>query len=436
MEHSARKGLSEVINELTEVFIDCSSDKVGRRSVEHWNTLLGVATYFGKRNALLVGNPGTGKTTYAAVISSLVSGLPFELFDTLKIQGHPDQTKDTMISRVDLGRLAEEGVIWQASLYLPSMVIDEINRLSPGKQSILLEYIRTNVAEHLGKTFIRNKTPFFATMNYNGTGTYPLSEPALDRFDISLELPPLSSVYNDSILEAEQKIEKRLKNPERTESLLTFLLQKDESPKTKLQMLQRESGKHKAASFSSDELARLSYTADGKTFMRSLFDELNMTRRYGVNRASDQRDMSDHNKEFASAKVIGGVSSRAWNALDYYARFLAYYLEDTHVDINHVQALAPYVFAHRLRFSDDYKALFTEVTRKHGEREEQNLARSLVSVVKKNYDDVSNAIKLLDSIYAGRQKMNSDAQKILRGPEPDHPLLFQYWKELKRNEGG
>src|SRR5574341_1093670 len=182
------KKLDETVKIIgSKYFIDPSHEEVGTQKVEFWKILMGVFSYLGNKNSLLLGNPGSGKTTYSGVISSVMSGLPYDLFDKEKIQGHPDQTKDTMLARADLGRIAEEGVVWQAPLYMPSLTLDELNRLPPGKQSIFLEYIRTGAVEHLGKLFTRQKIPIFATMNYNGTGTYPVPAPSLDRFDVSLE---------------------------------------------------------------------------------------------------------------------------------------------------------------------------------------------------------------------------------------------------------
>jgi len=374
-----------------------------------------------------------------------MSGLPFDLYDIEKIPGHPDQTKDTMLARADLGRLAEEGVVWQLAVYLPSIILDEINRLPPGKQSIILEFVRTGAVEHLGKYFSKNKSAFFATENFNGPGTYPLPNPQLDRFDISLEFQPGPAYIQDLILEASRKIDEDLKNPSCTEEIVSYLLSKDRSIEEKLEYLNKKSRelRNKRTNLPNLEcldkdmlnvVYDLKYPPDATTFLRCIWEEINTTKRYGTNRRSDPRDISEHNKIFASSKVNEGISPRFWNSVKYYAGMLALYLGDDEVDIGHIQTVAPYVLSHRLEFTDDYKALYTEQIRTSGEREEMDLTRRLLREIKDRYDRVSYDIKLLDAFMSGifEKKRYEEVNKILKGPEPDHPLLKVYYQQAKK----
>jgi MoxR-like ATPase len=426
-------------------FVDPLEERVGGREVKYWNVLMGVFTYIGRKNALLIGNPGTGKTTFASVISSAISGLPFDLFDNLKIVGHPEQTKDTMLARVDLGRLAEEGVVWQPVVYLPSIIIDEINRLPPGKQSILLEFVRTGTVEHLGKYFSRDKPAFFATQNFDGPGTYPLPSPQLDRFDISLEFQPGPAYIQDLILQANSRINKELKDPAVTKEIVSYLLSKDRSIEEKLEYLNKKSRelRKKRTNLPSiepldeymlDYVYNLEYTPDAITFLHCIWEEINTTKLYGTNRRSDPRDYSEHNKVFASSKVNEGISPRFWSSAKYYAGALALYLGDKEVDFEHVWAIAPYVLSHRLEFTDDYRATYAQQKRLRGEREEMDLTRRLLEEIKQNYDNVSYDIKLLDAFLSGNLESRrlGEVEKVLKGPEPDHPLFKVYYNEAKK----
>ena len=155
--------ISEGMNGIGPFFIDKDFEDVGAQRVDHWKVLMGIFAHVGGRNLLAVGNPGSGKTSYATIINSLVTALPYDLFDFLKIQGHPEQTHEKMIGRPDLGKLDVEGVVWHPSIHLPGLTLDELNRLPPGKQAILMEFIRTGWAEYLGKYFTTGKIPYFAT---------------------------------------------------------------------------------------------------------------------------------------------------------------------------------------------------------------------------------------------------------------------------------
>lgn len=435
------KRLSEVVELVADkYFVDPSVEYVGNRKIDHWKILLGTLSYFGKKNSLLMGRPGTGKTTFPGVVSSVLSGLPYDLFDILKVQGHPDQTKDTMLARADLGRLAEEGVVWQASIYLPALTLDELNRLSPGKQAIILEYIRTGALEHLGKFFGGSKLPFFATMNYNGTGTYPVPIPSLDRFDISLEFNPGPAYLQDEIQEASNRIDAELKKPKKTEEIFNYLLKKDLSAVQKLTYIENTAKELRAKRKDINDISSLKiedempYSPDATTMLRCMWEEMNTTVRYGDNRRADPCDTSEHNKACASSKITEGISPRAWGAVKHYASMLARYLGDKAVEIEHINAVAPYCLAHRLEFTEDYKAKFAEQTRERGERQEQDLTRRLLKEIKDNYDGVSHPLKLLDSYLSGSldKSRHNEVKKIIDSPVPDHPLLRTYYNEVKR----
>lgn len=433
--------MTELVNTVADrYFIDPATEEVGGEAVEHWKILMGMFSYLGRRNSMLVGRPGTGKTTYSGVISSVISGLPFDLYDFLKIQGHPDQTKDTMLARADLGRLAEEGVVWQASVYLPALTVDEINRLSPGKQAILLEYIRTGGIEHLGKYFTRGKIPFFATMNYDGAGTYPVPAPSLDRFDMSLEFNPGAGYMQDLIMDASRRIDSELKDPEETEKIVGELLRKDELPKHKLESLET-SAKESRKKRNMPDISGLDprkldipYSPDARTMLLCVWEEMNTTHLYGDNRRDDPRDLSNHNQPFASSRIMEGMSPRAWDSIRYYSTALAAFQGSRHIEIHHILAVAHHCLAHRLEFTEDYKAQYKEHPRLKGEREDMDLTRRLVSGIKDNYDSVSKPLKTLDAFLSGNLKgeRTAEVEQIVNAPEPDHPLMRIYYNEAKK----
>jgi MoxR-like ATPase len=428
-------------------FIDPKVEQVGSHSVEYWTTLMSLFTYIGNKNAIFLGNHGTGKTTCSGVISAVMTGLPYDLFDSLKIQGHPDQTKDTMIARADLGRLAEEGVVWQASMFLPALTFDEFNRLPPGKQNIVMEYVRTGRAEHLGKVLRTGKKPFFATMNYNGAGTYPLTPPMQDRFHLSLEFPLGPSFLQGLIQDASERVETELSDPDLATELNEMLLKKDITPKDKLVQLAAAGAKsgYKAVIDGAAILAaanKLQFSPDAATYQQCIWDEINQTFLYGDKRSVDPVDMHEHNKKFANRSLKESISARAWGSIEFYSRMLAVYMGHDEVDIVHISAVAPHCLAHRLEFHSDFADKFTTEPRLYGERRELDLSRRMLREVKKNYDDIAPDLKTMDNALALSREGRSPTGDALRrvrdicnGPEPDHPLFKAYWKELKPKFG-
>jgi len=428
--------IRHIVNTITEAyFVDPSKETVGDITIENWNVLMGVFTYIGRRNMLMAGRPGSGKTSLASIVSSVCSNLPRDLYDFLKIQGHADQTKDTMLARIDLGRLSEEGVVWQPSVYLPSITLDELNRLPPSKQNVMLEFIRTGAIEHLGKHFSRAKPAFFATINHNGPGTYPVHQATYDRFDIAIELTPGSSFLQDLIADASRR-QKELANPEKTREIITDLLKKDISIDEKLAKLGR---------YEDAPDVRLPFTPHAKTLLACIWEEMNTTPLYGDNRPDDPVDTSSHNasltdskdgvqdrdRSYASSKITEGISHRAHESICYYTTMLASYLHHDHISIEHIEAVAPYCLAHRLRFTQDYIAKFEGVARERDDRKEMNLARRIISDIKQNYDDIHTDLHLMDAHLSGQHlghEQEERLRQILAGPTPDHPLMRLYYR--------
>ncbi|MBT3603815.1 MAG: hypothetical protein HN521_12165, partial [Candidatus Latescibacteria bacterium] len=81
--------------------------------------------------ALIVGEPGLGKTTTAEYVGALLYRLPLGMIWEAEVSGHPEQTEEKIVGRPNLGALnrGEEDVVWSAFARLPVKVVDEINRL-------------------------------------------------------------------------------------------------------------------------------------------------------------------------------------------------------------------------------------------------------------------------------------------------------------------
>ena len=206
-----RKGLSEEaeatmekvrknVNAIAQnYFIDTEFDMVGRREVDPWKVIMASMSYMGRKNLVAVGDWGGGKTTMSQIISSVYSGLPMSLYAALQLQGHPDQTRDSMMSRLDIHETMTKGekVIWQPTVLLPSVTLDEFNWLPAGKMSTVQEWIRNGLIEAYGEVWSGvdydgegigpSKIPFTATVNFNGDGSYHMPPKMWDRFDLSLE---------------------------------------------------------------------------------------------------------------------------------------------------------------------------------------------------------------------------------------------------------
>ncbi len=135
-------------------------------------------------HALIEGAPGIGKTTLAHTLASSMGGV-FK-----RVQFTPDLLPADLIGynlfRSDTG--AFEFI--PGPVFANCLLADEINRTSPRVQSALLESMNEGRVTIDGVTHTLPR-PFMVIATQNDThtsGTFPLPEPQLDRFLVSLEM--------------------------------------------------------------------------------------------------------------------------------------------------------------------------------------------------------------------------------------------------------
>ncbi|MEM2989905.1 MAG: AAA family ATPase, partial [Halobacteria archaeon] len=163
--------------------------------------LLSLITALTGGKELIVGEPGLGKTTSAEYISCLIYQLPLDIIWDSEVEGHPEQTEEKIKGRPDLGELniGREEVIWSNFTQLQPKIVDEINRLPPSKQSIILKGCDTGIWRYLDELLVNEEYCLFATANYSDRGTTELLPPLLDRFDVEVESKHPGAIFSSEI---------------------------------------------------------------------------------------------------------------------------------------------------------------------------------------------------------------------------------------------
>jgi len=149
-------------------------------------------------HVLIEGAPGIGKTTLAHTLASSIGG------SFRRIQFTPDLMPGDLLGhslyRMDRG--AFEFI--PGPVFANCLLADEINRTPPRVQAALLECMNEGTVTIDGETR-ELPDPFFviATRNdVHDTGTFPLPEPQLDRFLLSIQMGLPDAATQNRILRA------------------------------------------------------------------------------------------------------------------------------------------------------------------------------------------------------------------------------------------
>ncbi|MDB4485742.1 MoxR family ATPase, partial [bacterium] len=137
-----------------------------------------------KGHALVTGPPGIGKTTLAQTLATSLSGA-FK-----RVQFTPDLLPSDILGYNLCQPQTGEFTFIAGPVFANLMLADEINRASPRTQSSLLEAMNERQVTIDGETRpLPDPFMVVATQNDSSTtGTFPLPEPQLDRFLLSIPM--------------------------------------------------------------------------------------------------------------------------------------------------------------------------------------------------------------------------------------------------------
>jgi hypothetical protein len=161
---------------------------------------------------ILYGSPGSGKTTSAEFVGAFVHGTlleeafgdgqgDFRVMEAIHeatIHGHQELTEEKMIGRPHLGKLMREGeedVIPRKFVLSPFRMVDEVNRLTPGRTNNLLEMMDRGFSVYGDSKIYAAEGATFLTANFRDVASSDLTPPFLDRIDVGVFSPTLNPYF-------------------------------------------------------------------------------------------------------------------------------------------------------------------------------------------------------------------------------------------------
>ena len=343
---------------------------------------------------LLIGGHGGGKSTLVKHLGRLFTSISLMEAEDCIIRGHSQLTEEKMIATLNVAKLlsGEEEVIWRTFTTSFWKILDEVNRLSPYAQNILLSMLAEGKVKYYDHVYSTDKYVLYATLNPGDVGTFAMSPPFLDRFGIAVYIS-MPSTHDLSII-IKSRDDKLLGYDEimqvpavlTTEQLLSIWFMVD----------------------------RIKIDKTAENFIHSIVRDFTLCVRIekgNSNYLTPENGLCNgchfNLKKLVCNKVSSILSVRVAKDLLRYSKALTWLIGFKKVTIDVISAISPYVISHRVNFveRDLNEAPYW------GNKFEYTV--DLIDIVKKRYKNREDCYDIVDKFRDG--KGNNDDITYLNG---------------------
>lgn len=374
-----------------------STLNLSTRKVYLVETLAVINALVDRGTMLLYGGHGGGKTTLAKYLGQIFYKLSKDEIEDCILRGHPQLTEEKILGSLDIAQLtrAKElnddkkvDVIWNTFVDSSWKIIDELNRLSPYAQNILLSLLAESSVKYHNESKRLPNFSLYATMNPKDEGNFMMSLPFLDRFALAL---PITMPDYESLSTIGRK-DKSSKQDDLSNYLKGFDLKSVQ-----------------------DEIKALPYSDDAELFINVIISEYRICDRL-PKEANDKITVDNalckgchYNAPLkACNKIVHPLSVRVKEDLYRYGKAIAWFLGDNIVNVNHIKILAPYMIWHRSSVSNEYTKQLREKIQSKRVDEDVFYLNIALEATKQIIDIIYNE-------FEGLKKILKEFEKVKKG---------------------
>jgi MoxR-like ATPase len=378
--------------DLSISYLDKKSKKVSTKKLPEILSLCVLNAIVPNSAMLLYGGHGGGKTTLVKLLGRMFTANSLNTIENSIIRGHPQLTEEKLIGTLKLGKLMKEGeeeVVWRQFVTNFWKIIDEVNRLTPYAQDILLSLLAEGTVKYYDSLATINKFCLYATINPHDIGTFELSQPFLDRFGISVPISMPGS-----------------------HDLQLILTGKDEKYSGMDELIQVPK------ILSIDELMeiwyyvnRIVFNPEVNNYIHAIIREFTLCSRIDKGNTTDLKPSTGlcsgchfNTAQNICNKIDSILSVRVAKDLLRYSKALAWLLGLENIDVNIVNTIAPYVISHRVL----YVKRELDLSPYFGNRYE--FSKDLLITIQKRFKNRELCYKIADRFRGGNPKENDLAE--------------------------
>lgn len=369
------------------------------RKVYLVETLAVINALVERGTMMLFGGHGGGKTTLAKYLGQIFCHLTKNKIEDCILRGHPQLTEEKILGSLDFAQITNNkplnkygkiDVVWNSFVDSEWKIIDEINRLSPYAQNILLSLLAEGTVKYQDESRIIPPFTLYATLNPKDNANEELSLPFKDRFALAL---PITMPDYDSF----STIGKRDKNSR--VKLEEYL------PNIDLSEVQKDI---KSIPYKSEAELLINYIIASYRLCMRASKESNDTLSVDKNLCENCRMKGE---EKVCNKIKQPLSVRVKEDLYRYGKALAWFLGAPQVTTEHIMTLAPYMIWHRTVLSKKFTLSLTEAWKDESSKKhlndfitniDLNGTRTIIHLIKKEFDGIKHLLEKFEEVKTGK----------------------------------